>query len=84
MCSALYLNVFEVMCLLMRLAADKWTLQTRYPIYFVVKNHRSSFSRKSRALRLLKPAEVQSVSRFRPVSGSMSLIAEWQRAGNSE
>jgi hypothetical protein len=24
----------------MRLAADKWTLQTRYPIYFVVKNHR--------------------------------------------
>jgi hypothetical protein len=24
----------------MRLAAEKWALQTRYPIYFVVKNHR--------------------------------------------
>jgi hypothetical protein len=40
MCSALYLNVFEDNCPLMRLAAEKWALQTRYPIYFVVKNRR--------------------------------------------
>ena len=37
MCSALYLNVFEVTRQVMRLAADKLALQTRYPIYFVVK-----------------------------------------------
>jgi hypothetical protein len=36
----LVLNVFEDICPPTRLAADKWTLQTRYPIYFVVKNHR--------------------------------------------
>jgi len=36
----LVLNVFEGFCPLMRLAAEKQTLQTRYPIYFVVKNRR--------------------------------------------
>jgi len=34
----LVLNVFEVTRLLMRLAADNLALQTRYPIYFVVKH----------------------------------------------
>ena len=36
----LVLNVFEANCRLVRLAADKQALQTRYPIYFVVKNLR--------------------------------------------
>jgi hypothetical protein len=36
----LVLNTLEAICSLMRLTAEKRTLQTRYPIYFVVKNRR--------------------------------------------
>ena len=36
----LVLNALEAICSLMRLTAEKPTLQTRYPIYFVVKNRR--------------------------------------------
>jgi hypothetical protein len=44
----LVLNVFEVTRLVMRLTADKSALQTRYPIYFVVKHP---------CLRVAAPAE---------------------------
>ena len=51
----LVINVFEDYSRFVRLAADKQALQTRYPIYFVVKHPWPSRCREGWALRPMKP-----------------------------